>query len=221
MLFAWKIIKEKGGYMDKNIHKNHRKRLRERFEREGADSFELHELLELFLFDAIPRVNTNPIAHRLLDRFGDLDGVFSASKEELMSVKGIGERAAEYIINASEEQRRQIDEEIAKRPISSFSRAANYFISKMRRVDDPAHRVIILCLDEKYVLIECREYDNKRVLFMIDDCIETGALKAIVGCAKGCGAEIKKNADLFERFGIELCDIIEVDGFDADSIMDE
>ena len=101
---------------DKNIHKNHRKRLRERFEREGADSFELHELLELFLFDAIPRVNTNPIAHRLLDRFGDLDGVFSASKEELMSVKGIGERAAEYIINASEEQRRQIDEEIAKMP---------------------------------------------------------------------------------------------------------
>ena len=73
--------------MDNNVHKNHRKRLRERFEREGADSFEVHEILELFLFDAIPRVNTNAIAHRLLDRFGNLNGVFSATEKELMTVK--------------------------------------------------------------------------------------------------------------------------------------
>lgn len=54
-----------------NPHAGHRNRMRERFLKEGADSFETHELLELILYNTIPMQNTNVIAHRLLSNFNN------------------------------------------------------------------------------------------------------------------------------------------------------
>ena len=68
----------------------------ERFE-VGAEHFQDHELLEVLLYNAIPRSNTNPIAHALIAAFGSLSGVFRASIRELMLVRGVGKRTAEYI----------------------------------------------------------------------------------------------------------------------------
>lgn len=79
---------------DKNLHKDHRKRLRKRYAEEGIDFFEDHNVLELLLFYALPRVDTNPIAHRLISRFGSLSGVFSASEDELCEVEGMGKASA-------------------------------------------------------------------------------------------------------------------------------
>lgn len=77
-------------------HDGHRKRLRTRFIT-SPESFEDHELLELILFYAIPRKNTNEIAHRLLLRFGSLKGVLDASAQALTDVEDIGESTAIYI----------------------------------------------------------------------------------------------------------------------------
>lgn len=63
----------------------------------GSEFFQDHELLEVLLFNAIPRGNTNPIAHALIKSFGSLAGVFKASIKELMLVQGIGEKTAEYL----------------------------------------------------------------------------------------------------------------------------
>lgn len=79
---------------DGAMHANHRARMRERFRKTGLDGFEDHAILELLLFEFIPRVDTNPIAHRLMNRFGTLEAVFSASPEELMEVDGIGPKSA-------------------------------------------------------------------------------------------------------------------------------
>jgi DNA repair protein RadC len=79
------------------MHENHRQRLKRRFLSEGLDSFEHHNMLELLLFYSIPRVDTNPIAHRLLQTFGTLDGVLEAPIEELERVKGIGSNSATLI----------------------------------------------------------------------------------------------------------------------------
>ena len=76
------------------MHEGHRQRLRERFEKEGLSHFQPHEILELLLAFAIPRRDTNPTAHRLLDRFGSLHGVFQADREELMKVEGVGSSAS-------------------------------------------------------------------------------------------------------------------------------
>ncbi len=81
----------------KGIHSGHRQRLKERFLREGLDGFEKHNMLELLLFYTIPQKDTNPIAHALLDRFGTLSGVFSASIEELCTVSGVSEHTATLI----------------------------------------------------------------------------------------------------------------------------
>ena len=64
-------------------HEGHRERLRERFLTQGADALSETEFLELILFFSIPRVDTKPLAKKLLEAFGSLDGVLAASSEEL------------------------------------------------------------------------------------------------------------------------------------------
>lgn len=64
-------------------HEGHRSRVRERFVKNGASTFSEADLLEFLLFYAIPRVDTRPIAEKLLETFGSLDGVLLASPEEL------------------------------------------------------------------------------------------------------------------------------------------
>lgn len=77
-----------------NPHEGHRQRLKERFLKTGLESFQAHEILELLLFYARPRIDTNEIAHALIEKFGSLSGVFDANPEDIASVKGMGENAA-------------------------------------------------------------------------------------------------------------------------------
>ena len=78
------------------MHKGHRQRILERFRRD-EESLQDHELLEILLFNAIPRKNTNEIAHNLLSAFGSLEGVFQADFDALLGVDGIGESTAAYL----------------------------------------------------------------------------------------------------------------------------
>ena len=75
-----------------SIHDGHRNRFKEEF-LARPDSFPEHKLLELLLFYANPRGDTNPIAHTLIDHFGSLAGVLDALPEELVKVPGVGEHA--------------------------------------------------------------------------------------------------------------------------------
>jgi DNA repair protein RadC len=80
-----------------NPHEGHRSRLKARFLTEGLDSFSDHNVLELILFYALPRMDTNEIAHALVNRFGSYRAVFEASVEDLCTVPGIGVHAATLI----------------------------------------------------------------------------------------------------------------------------
>ena len=81
-----------------NPHEGHRKKLRDRFIREkGFENFEDHQILELLLFYANPRSDTNPAAHALLEQFDNLKNVLEARPEKLMAVPGVGESAATLI----------------------------------------------------------------------------------------------------------------------------
>lgn len=78
-------------------HAGHRERLRKKFLLGDIDSFEDHEILELALFYAIPRKNTNEISHNLLNKFGSIPAIFDAPVNALKEVEGMGESSALFI----------------------------------------------------------------------------------------------------------------------------
>lgn len=75
-------------------HANHRKRLYARVADIGLERTDDLTTLEFILTLVIPRVDTNPIAHRLLDRFGSMSAALDASPQQLQEVRGIGPRSA-------------------------------------------------------------------------------------------------------------------------------
>jgi DNA repair protein RadC len=71
----------------------HRKRLRERFIKNGIEGMLDYEVIELILTLAIPRGDLKPTAKKLIERFKNLRGILDASPDELEQVKGVGEVA--------------------------------------------------------------------------------------------------------------------------------
>lgn len=82
--------------MADNPHSGHRDRLRKRFLSENFDGMEKHEILEFVLYYSIPRKDTNPIAHHLLDTFGSISAVFDAPVDKLKEA-GLSEACAVYL----------------------------------------------------------------------------------------------------------------------------
>ncbi len=81
----------------RSIHEGHRERLRERWRETGSDHFNDHEVLEMLLGYTILQKDTNPIAHRLIDHFGNLRGVFEAGEEELLQIAQVGPGTAFFL----------------------------------------------------------------------------------------------------------------------------
>lgn len=79
---------------EKTVHAGHRARMKERFMKEGLSGFSEHEVLEFLLMFAIPQRDVNPLAHRLIERFGSLSAVLETAPSELKRVDGVGENAA-------------------------------------------------------------------------------------------------------------------------------
>ena len=78
-----------------SIHDGHRQRLKQRFLEEGLESFTDIQVLELLLFFSVPRQDTNPIAHALLDHFGSLYQVLEAPVDSLIVLAETLERVEE------------------------------------------------------------------------------------------------------------------------------
>lgn len=82
---------------EKNQHAGHRQRMLKRYLEHGIDGFEDHEILEIFLFTAYSRRNTNDISRALIERFGSLEGVLNAGYDQLKEEKNVGDTAAALI----------------------------------------------------------------------------------------------------------------------------
>ncbi len=76
---------------------NHRKRLRERFRKSGAEGMHDYELLELLLTFSIPRRDVKPVAKKLISEFGGLSGVLDADQKKLEGLQGVGSMSAALI----------------------------------------------------------------------------------------------------------------------------
>jgi len=130
-----------------SIHDGHRKRLKNRFIKEGLDGFEAHNVLELLLFYSCPRIDTNPLAHELIKYFGSLKAVFDAPIEELMRVPGIGENAATLIKMIPAISRRYMEDKGYEEYLNTTQKAGDFILPHfIGRTGEMAYMV---CLDSK------------------------------------------------------------------------
>ena len=138
-----------------NEHAGHRSRLRENFIQNGIEGMADHQVLELLLTYALPRVDVNPLAHRLLSRFGSLEGVLSAQPDQLRQVEGIGESAAVFLSLLGQVDRRVLLQRFAghdKRPVLATPSALGRYMLALS-LQDRYETLRLVCLNKKYELI--------------------------------------------------------------------
>lgn len=80
-----------------NVHKNHRQRLRAELRNIKFNTLDDYKAIEFLLFNCHKIKDTNPIAHNLINRFGNFVNVLEASYDQLMLVEGVGDATASFI----------------------------------------------------------------------------------------------------------------------------
>jgi DNA repair protein RadC len=129
--------------------------MRQRFLAGGLDVFADHETLELLLYYAIPRRDTNPVAHALMARYGSLSAVLSAPVEDLKKVEGIGESAAILLkLAAALPGRARLNDAEQVWAMTSSEVAGNYLLERFAGEQNEV--IYQLCLDRKGKLLACR-----------------------------------------------------------------
>ena len=137
------------------LHDGHRERKRVQFRQHGLDGFADHEVLELLLYYAIPRRDTNETAHRLLQKFGTLQNVFNAPAEELSRVEGMGEGAALFLTLLPAVYRRTMRSTGPEKVLNSVEKCGRYFLSLLAQ--ERQETLYQLCLDAKGKLLTCKK----------------------------------------------------------------
>lgn len=138
------------------LHDGHRKRLRRKAKNSALED---HELLELLLFYAIPRRNTNDIAHVLLQRFGSFQALVNADTAALCSVHGIGENAACLIKTVGEIMSRcEKNRADSRHLLSSFSELSRYLSSLF--IGSSSEKTFLLLFNPSNRLIGCEKISD-------------------------------------------------------------
>lgn len=139
--------------MATNLHDGHRDRLRNEFLNLGENqSMHDHKLLEMLLFYAIPRKDTNTIAHELLNTFGSFAAVFDADVEALAEIKGMTKNAAVLIKAIIPIIRKYVESKgEAPNSIKTFEDIGNFFMAKYLGIK--SETASMLCLNGKGEII--------------------------------------------------------------------
>lgn len=139
-----------------NPHEGHRQRRRATYIEKGLNSFSSHEALEVLLFYAAPRVNTNELAHRLLDHFKTLDNIFHASTEEMMRIQGVGEATASLLRFVPHYCKQCLEKTPPQyAPICNYEDAAALLLHSFNPLE--SEKFFILCLDKNRHFLACHD----------------------------------------------------------------
>lgn len=142
--------------MSENIHSGHRERVKKKFHDFGLESFTDIEALELLLMYAIPRRDTNELAHALLNRFKSFHGVMEADIADLCEVPGIGENAAMLIRLVTSLNMRYLKSEKKRGTKISGSEDAGAFLSPLFAYQQE-EVAVMLCMDTSGRVISSHE----------------------------------------------------------------
>jgi DNA repair protein RadC len=129
----------------------HRGRVRERVLNAGIESLADYELLELLLFYAIERIDTKPLAKRLLERFGTLGDVFAAEPTHLREFD-IDQRTLVLFHALRETGRRLTQHKVINKPVlANWQQLLDYCHASLAH--EKTERFFILFLNRKNELI--------------------------------------------------------------------
>ncbi len=214
------------------IHDGHRQRLKAEF-LARPESFPDHKVLEVLLFYANPRSDTNPLAHDLMERFGSLAGVLDATPEELQKVKGVGEHAAVLLKCVKELGGRYLTarsslENIVDRTSVACELLRPYFFGARNE------RVCLLCMDGKQKVLGVRQVAEGNVnavevttRLIVEAALSLNSAKAILAHNHVSGlafpspedkATTRHLWDVLSKLGVELVDHIIFSDDDAVSL---
>ncbi len=144
--------------MSGGVHDGHRERMKKRYLEQGLEGFSDDEALELLLYYAIGRLDVNPLAHRLLDRFGSFRAVLDADPAELEEVEGVGGNTALLLHLVKDLNRRYLlDIQAARRKpkLDTAEASGRFFLPYFYGLKE--ERIYAALLDDKLQLISCRQ----------------------------------------------------------------
>ena len=126
----------------------------------GERGFEDHTLLELLLFYGVPQKDTNPIAHRLIERFGSLPAVLEAPARELMQIEGVGENVARLLKVTQAMRCRCTQQQTARQKVvlNSSLKAGEYLCSLLQGRETEA--LLLVCLDAGKAVRHCEQLES-------------------------------------------------------------
>ena len=185
-----------------SIHEGHRQRLKDRFLREGLDNFDELYVLELLLYYCIPRKDTNPIAHALLDTFGSLTGVLEATVEELERIPGISHNAATFLNLVHQTGRYyQVKRVQTGDILRTIDQCGNYLVPHFYGRENET--VFLLCLDAKCKVLGCKlvgegsvNSANIPIRRVVETALNTNATTVILAHNHPSGLAIPSDEDV-------------------------
>lgn len=206
----------------KNIHENHRQRLFDTIEKIGLENVNDYLALEFILTYIIPRKDTNPIAHRLLDEFGSVSNVFDANFETLMQVEGVGSRSAKLITLIPQIFHRYTQD---KAKNVKFLKIVKDMIDycKSFLYNKSLEEIYVICLNENYKILATKflakgtlNYVNIGQKDFFNIILNTKGTKRVIlthchpdgSCAPSVSDESStvKLIDMCQNIGVELID---------------
>lgn len=184
-----------------SVHEGHRQRLKERFLREGLDGFTDVQVLELLLFYVIPRKDTNPIAHDLLDRFGSLARVLDAPVSKLVQANGITENGAAFLKLVREIDRRYTLSQGREIILNTIDDCCEYLSRFFKGKKNET--VFLLSMDAKLKVLSCREvgegsinYASVPIRRCVEMALEDGATSVILAHNHPSGIALPSDDDI-------------------------
>ncbi len=205
----------------KETPEGHRKRMRDRFFKNGLEYMEDYEVLELILCCSIPRIDVRPLAKRLLERFGSLAAVFDAPADMLQKVPGIGVSSAFMIKLIPQIGRRYLMSRVMDNIIiNTVFDAGVYLMPRFHGLT--VERAYLLCLDAKGKVIGCEmltDGEPNEVIISVRRAVSTalkyGASRVIIAHNHTSGMALPSTDDVTATFElIKALEMVNIDVLD-------
>ncbi len=133
----------------------HRKRQKDKFLKNPPSSFSDYELVELMLFQSVPRKDVKPLAKELLNKFGNLNNLINATGESLSEIRGMNQNIFMNLKITKELMNRALAAEVINQNvIASWGALLEYLKFNMSNLQLEQFRVLFLNKKNKLIADE-------------------------------------------------------------------